>query len=133
MDKITSKNNKKYFYNKLMKIYWKYNLFWIKSAKAEILKLILSSVIAFSRKTACRNLSLGPHDGFSWDKVQIVHTLRSYGSKSCNFKVFMCKYFFHAKNWCFCNNFFHFFKFLGFLSWITHENHKIATLGSITT
>ena len=42
-----------------MKIYCKYNLFWIKSAKAEILKLILSSVIAFSRKTACRNLSLG--------------------------------------------------------------------------
>ena len=33
-----------------MKIYCKYNLFWIKRAKAEVLKLILSSVIAFSTK-----------------------------------------------------------------------------------
>ena len=47
---------------------------------AEVLKLILSSVIAFSTKTACRNLSLGPHDGFSWDKVQIVPNLCSYGT-----------------------------------------------------
>ena len=62
------------------------------------LKLILSTVKAFSRKTDCRNLSLGANDGFSWDKVKIVHNLRSYGSISCNFKVFMCKYFFHAKN-----------------------------------
>ena len=59
---------------------------------------MLSSVVAFSRKTACRNFSLGPHDGFSWDKVQIVHNLCSYGCKSCKFKVFMCKYFFHDKN-----------------------------------
>ena len=81
-----------------MKIYRKYNLFWIKSAKAEILKLILFSVIGFSRKTAYRNLSLGPHDGFSWDKEQIVHNLCSYRCKSCNFKVFMGKYFFHDKN-----------------------------------
>ena len=55
-----------------MKIYSKYNLFWIKGVKAEVLKLILSSVITFSRKTACRNLSLGPHAGFSLDKEQIV-------------------------------------------------------------
>ena len=72
-----------------MKIYCKYNLFWIKGAKAEVLKLILSSDIAFLRKTACRNLSLEPHDGFSWDQVQIVPNLCSYGPKSCNFKVFM--------------------------------------------
>ena len=31
-----------------MKIYYKYNLFWMKGAKAEVLKLILSSDIAFS-------------------------------------------------------------------------------------
>ena len=62
------------------------------SPKAEVLKLILSSVIAFSRKTVCRNLSLGLHHGFSWDKVQIVPNLCSYEPKSCNFKVFMyCK------------------------------------------
>ena len=72
-----------------MKIYCKYNLFWIKWAEAEILKLILSSVIAFSRKKVRCNFSLRPHDGFSWDKVQIVPNLRSYGFKSCNFKVFM--------------------------------------------
>ena len=61
-----------------MKRYCKYNLFSKKGTKAEVLKLILPSVIAFSRKTACRNLSLGPHDGFSWDKEQIVHNLCSY-------------------------------------------------------
>ena len=55
-------------------------------------KLILSSIIAFSRKTVCRNLYLRPHDGFSWDKVQIVPNSYSYGPKSCNFKVFICKY-----------------------------------------
>ena len=33
-----------------MKICLKYNLFWIKWAKVELLKLILSSVIAFLRK-----------------------------------------------------------------------------------
>ena len=80
-----------------MKIYCKYNLFWIKWANSEVHKLILSSDIAFSRKTGCRNLSLRPHDGFSWD-VQIVPNLCSYGPKSWNFKVFMCKYLFHAKN-----------------------------------
>ena len=58
-----------------MKLYCKYNLFWIKGAKKNVLKLILLSVIAFSRKIACRNLSLGPHDGFSWDTVQIVPNL----------------------------------------------------------
>ena len=56
---------------------------------AEVLKLILSSFTAFSRKPACRKLSLGPHGGFSWHKVPIVPNLCSYGPKSCNFKVFM--------------------------------------------
>ena len=74
-----------------MKIYCKFNLFWIKGAKAEVLKLILSSVTAFSRKSAYRNLYLGPHDGFSWDKVQIIPNLCSYGPKSCNLKVFYVK------------------------------------------
>ena len=62
------------------------------------LKLILSSVIAFSRKKVCYNFSPSPHDGFSWDKVQIVSNLCSYRSKSCNFKVFMYKYPFYTKN-----------------------------------
>ena len=87
--KLSKKHNKKFYYNKIMKIYCNNNLFWIKGAKVEVLKLILSSVIAFLRKTACRNLSLGPHDRFSWDKVQIVPYLCSYGPKSCNFKVFI--------------------------------------------
>ena len=65
---------------------------------AEALKLILSSVIAFSRKKVCRYFSLRPYYGFSWDTEQIVHNLCSYGSKSCNFKVFMGKYLFHARN-----------------------------------
>ena len=56
---------------------------------AEVLKLILSSVIAFSRKTSCRNLPQGLHNRFSWDKVQTVPNLCSYGPKSCNFKIFM--------------------------------------------
>ena len=46
----------------------------------------------------CRHFSLRLVDEFSWDKKQIVHNLCSYGSKSGNFKIFMCKYFFHAKN-----------------------------------
>ena len=50
------------------------------------------------KKKVYRYFSLRPHDGFSWDKEQIVHNLCSYGSKSCNFKVLMSKYFFHAKN-----------------------------------
>ena len=29
------------------------------------------------------------HDGLSWEKVQIVPNLCSYGPKSFNFKVFM--------------------------------------------
>ena len=56
---------------------------------AEVLKLILCSDIAFSRKIVCRNLSRRLHDGFSWDKVQIVPILCSYGPKSCNFEVFI--------------------------------------------
>ena len=76
-----------------MKIYCKYNLFWIKYAKVDVLKLILSLVIAFWRKKVCYNFSLRPHDGFSWDKVQIVPILCSYGSKSCNFTVLMCTFF----------------------------------------
>ena len=81
-----------------MKRYCNNNLFWIKWVKAEVLNLILSSDIAFSRKTACYNLSLGPHDGFLWDQVQTVPNLCSYEPKSCNFKVFMEKYLFLAKN-----------------------------------
>ena len=45
----------------------------------------------------CRYFSLRRVDEFSWDKKQIVHNLCSYGPKSCNFKIFMFKYFFHAK------------------------------------
>ena len=46
----------------------------------------------------CRYFSLRPHDESSWDRKQIVHNLCSYGPKSCNFKIFMFKYFFYAKN-----------------------------------
>ena len=126
--KLPKKNDKKYYYNKIIKIYCKCSLFWIKWAKAQVLKLILYSFIAFSRKKVCRSFSLRPHDGFSWDKEQIVHNLCSYGSKSCNFKVLICKYFFHSKNWFFCNNFFHFFEFLGFLSWTKYLYMKILKL-----
>ena len=45
-----------------------------------------------------RYFSLRRVDQFLWGREQIVHNLRSYGPKSCNFKVFMCKYFFHAKS-----------------------------------
>ena len=45
-----------------------------------------------------RYFSLRPHDESLWDKKQIVHNLCSYRPKSCNFKIFMFKYFFHAKN-----------------------------------
>ena len=40
----------------------------------------------------CRYFSLRRVDEFSWDKKQIILNLYSYGSKSCNFKIFM--YFF---------------------------------------
>ena len=46
----------------------------------------------------CRYFSLRRVDEFSWDNEQIIHNLCSYGSKSCNFKVFMYKDFFHDKN-----------------------------------
>ena len=46
----------------------------------------------------CRYSSLRRVDEFSWAEEQIIHNLYSYGSKSCNFKVFMCKYSFHDKN-----------------------------------
>ena len=45
-----------------------------------------------------RYLSLRMVDEFSWDKEQIVHNLYRCESNSCKFKIFMCKYFFHAKN-----------------------------------
>ena len=45
-----------------------------------------------------RYLSLKRVDEFSWDKEQIIPNLCSYGPKSCNFYIFMCKYFFHAKS-----------------------------------
>ena len=44
-----------------------------------------------------RYFSLRRVDEFLWDKQQIIHNLCSYGSKSCNFKVFMFKYFVHDK------------------------------------
>ena len=46
----------------------------------------------------CRYFSLRRVDEFSWDKEKIIDNLCSYGSKSCNFKVFMCKYSFHDKD-----------------------------------
>ena len=46
----------------------------------------------------CRYFFLRRVDEFSWDKEQIIHNLCSYVSKSCNFKLFMYKYFFHDKN-----------------------------------
>ena len=46
----------------------------------------------------CRYFSLRRVDACSWDKKQIIHNLCSYGSKSCNFKIFIYKYFFHDKN-----------------------------------
>ena len=45
-----------------------------------------------------RYFSLRRVNEFSWDKKQIIHNLCSYGSKSCNFKIFMYKYFVHDKN-----------------------------------
>ena len=39
----------------------------------------------------CRYFSLRRFDEFSSDKKQIIHNLCSYGSKSCNFKIFMYK------------------------------------------
>ena len=65
---------------------------------AEVLKLILSTDIAFSRTRVCRNLSLRPYGEFSGDIMQLIPNLCSYGPKSCNFKDFMCKYLFYAKN-----------------------------------
>ena len=46
----------------------------------------------------CHYFSLRRVDEFSWDNEQIIHNLCSYGSESCNFEVFMCKYSFHDKN-----------------------------------
>ena len=46
----------------------------------------------------CRYFSQRRVDEFSWNKKQNIHNLYSYGSKSCNFKIFMYKYFFHDKN-----------------------------------
>ena len=45
----------------------------------------------------CRYFSLRRVDEFSWDKKQIIHNLCSYGSKSCNFQIFMYKNFIHDK------------------------------------
>ena len=46
--------------------------------------------------------SLRRVDEFSWHKKQIIHNLWSYGSKSCNFEIFMYKYFFYDKiDFCF--------------------------------
>ena len=41
----------------------------------------------------CCYFSLRQVDQFLWDKEQIIYNLCSYGSNSCNLKVFMCKYF----------------------------------------
>ena len=45
-----------------------------------------------------RYFSMRRVDEFLCDKKQIIHNLCSYGSKNCNFKIFMYKYFFHDKN-----------------------------------
>ena len=45
-----------------------------------------------------RYFSLRRVDAFAWDKKQTIHNLCSYGSMSCNFKIFMYKFFFHDKN-----------------------------------
>ena len=60
-----------------------------------IFKALFLKILKFQ---LCRYFSLRRIDEFSWDIEQIVHNLCSYGPKSCNFKVFMCKYFSHAKN-----------------------------------
>ena len=46
----------------------------------------------------CRYFSLRRADEFSWDGKQISHNLGSYGSKICNFEIFMYKCFFHDEN-----------------------------------
>ena len=51
-----------------MKIYCKYNLFWIKGAKAEVLKLILSLVIAFKKKQLVLT--------FLWDPMMDFHGIK---------------------------------------------------------
>ena len=43
----------------------------------------------------CRYFSLRRVDEFLSDKKQIIHNICSYASKSCNFKIFMYKYFVH--------------------------------------
>ena len=79
----------------------------------------------------CRYFSLRRVDEFSWDKKQIIHNLCNYGSKSCNFKIFMYKYFVHDKNpknskkWK--------KSVFGMKKILTYQNLKIATLRSITT
>ena len=84
----------------------------------------------------CHYSSLRRVDDFSWNKKQIVHNLCSYGCKSCNFKVLMCKYFFHAKN---SKNSKKMKKMIakksvfGVKQIFTHQNLKIATLRFITT
>ena len=84
----------------------------------------------------CRYFSLRRVDEFSCDKEQIIYNLCSYGSNSCNFKVFMCKYFFHDKN---PKNSKKWKKLLqkksvfSMKKILTHQNLKITTLRSITT
>ena len=82
-----------------------------------------------------RYFSLRRMDEFSCDKKQTVHNLCSYGCKSFNFKVLMCKYFFHAIN---SKNSKKWKKLLQKISFwhkkiLTHQNLKIPTLRSITT
>ena len=60
-----------------------------------IFKALFLKILKFQ---LCRYFSLRRVYEFSWDKRQIVHNLYSYGPKSLNFKIFICKYFFHAKN-----------------------------------
>ena len=82
----------------------------------------------------CRYFSLRRFDEFSWDKKQIIHNLCSYGSKSCNFKIFMYKYFVYDKNPKNPKNGKNYGKSVfGMKKILTHQNHKIATLRSITT
>ena len=103
------------------------------SSMVFIFKVLLLKTLKFK---LCRSFSLKRVDEFSWDKMQIIHNLFSYGSKSCNLEVFMFKYFFHDKNpdnskkWKILYK-----KKISF--WyekiLTHQNLKITNLRSITT
>ena len=69
--------------------------FYLLSFMVFIFKALFLKTLKFQ---LCRYFSQRRVDEFSWDKKQIIHNLCSYGFKSCNFKIFMYKYYFHDKN-----------------------------------